>query len=295
MWRQPVKRNGTYPARVWLVVVLVMFCAELAVMLALPLLIPGTGSRLLEAVVDSLLLTGLVSPVLWWTLVQPLQKSAELRSRFLAELFDSIEAERRRIAYELHDGVGQSLTLLVSGLKSLPQNPSPEARTAELQGLAQRALKDVKALALGLRPSLLDDLGLVSAIDRIAADVRENQGLVVQIDSTGLDERRLPEAVETAVFRIIQEALSNIVKHAVATQAFVVLQLEGGWMSCVVQDNGRGFLQSEGGLDSMASGHLGLIGMRERATLLGGHFALHSTPGRGTRVEVRIPLETRPR
>lgn len=292
MWRHHVNRVRSHPARVWLVVVTVMFCAESAVMLTLPAVLPYVHSRLLEAVVDALLLTILVSPVLWWTLVQPLQRSAELRSRFLAELFASIEVERRRIAYELHDGVGQSLTLLVSGLKSLPESQRPEARVEELQGLAQRTLKDIKALALGLRPSLLDDLGLVSAIERIAADVRENRGLAVRLDATRFDGRRLPEAVETALFRITQEALSNVVKHAAATQAVITLQLEDGSVTCTVEDNGRGLRHNAHSLASVAPGHLGLIGMRERATLLGGQFELTSTPGAGTRVRVSIPLET---
>lgn len=292
MWRHLVNRVRSHPARVWLVVVAVMFCAESAVMLTLPAVLPHVHSRLLEAVVDALLLTILVSPVLWWTLVQPLQRSAELRSRFLAELFASIEVERRRIAYELHDGVGQSLTLLVSGLKSLPESQRPEARIEELQGLAQRTLQDIKALALGLRPSLLDDLGLVSAIERIAADVRENRGLAVRLDATRFDGRRLPEAVETALFRITQEALNNVVKHAAATQAVITLQLEDDSVTCTVEDNGRGLRQNAHSLASVAPGHLGLIGMRERATLLGGQFELTSTPGAGTRVRASIPLET---
>jgi signal transduction histidine kinase len=223
--------------------------------------------------------------------VLPLQRSAEVRSRFLAELFDSIEAERRRIAHELHDGVGQSLTLLVSGLKSLPQSQRMEDRIEELQGLAFRTLKDVKTLALGLRPSLLDDLGLVAAIERIAADVRENRGLSVQVDATGFDERRLPDAVETAIFRIIQEALNNVSKHAAATRAAITLQREDGWITCTVNDDGRGMNGGASAFESVAPGHLGLIGMRERATLLGGQFELTSIPGQGTRVQASIPLE----
>jgi signal transduction histidine kinase len=282
-----------HPARVWGVVLALIFTAEYAVMLVLPWLLPERPSWMVASALDALILTVVVAPVMWWTCVRPLQDVIRLRARFLAALFSHIEGERRRIAEELHDGVGQSLTLLVSRLRTAsdsPDRPDLPQRLHELQDLAERALKDIRQIALGLRPSLLDDLGLAPAIERVAADVQQANGLQVAVDVAGVAGQRLPDAIETAVFRIFQEAINNVVKHSGATLASVQVRRQGGAVVLQVSDNGRGFDLAQVRAWTAGSGRLGLLGMRERATLLGGFVILDARPGGGTRITASIPI-----
>jgi signal transduction histidine kinase len=190
--------------------------------------------------------------------------------------------------------VGQTLTLLVSGLRSASEESSVEnvrRRSEELHDLAQRALKDARQLALGLRPSLLDDLGLCSAMERILTEVRDHHGLKVDLNASGRCRERLPEAVETALFRIFQEAISNVVQHSHATEVIARLAREDDSISLQVEDNGCGIDPQRLHDRSPFDGHLGLVGMAERAGLQRGRLMIDSTPGQGTRVDVRIPLE----
>lgn len=290
----PSPAAWTSPIRVWGGVMLIVLAAEYLVMLTLPWLLPADHSRGLEAAIDAVLLTTLVSPALWLSIVRPLRGMLRIRTRFLADLFAAGEAERRRIAHDLHDGVGQSLSLLVSGLRSASDGTAPAdvaRRLLDLQGLAESALRDVKRLALGLRPSLLDDLGLSPALERVVTDIRDHHPIALTLDVDGLADVRLSDRVETAVFRIVQEALANVLRHSGAAGAAVRLWSEDGTVKVTVCDDGRGI--DPGILHSPPAGHLGLAGMRERAVLLGGSLSIDSTPGRGTRVTVVIPAEGR--
>jgi signal transduction histidine kinase len=275
---------------VWLAVLILIFGAEYAVMLALPWLLPSDLSWFSKSVVDAVLLTIVVAPVLWATVVRPLQQVLSIRTWYLTELFSNLEAERRRMAHELHDGVGQSLTMLVSGLRTLQAHPDKTDLAQRLTGLQQAAevaLKDIRQLALGLRPSLLDDLGLAPAIEQVAADVQDNHyPLELAVDVNCVTGKRLPDSVETAVFRIFQEVLNNTVKHSAARRASVQVRIEGARVVLQMTDDGRGF---DVGKLAPGAGHLGLLGMRERASLLGGILEVDSQPGHGTRVTVAIP------
>ncbi len=280
------------PWRRSLMILAVIFATEYALMFALLWVLPANASRFLEAAIDAALLTIVVSPMLWWTMVRPLQQAAKLRDHFLADLFSTIEDERRRIAYELHDGVGQTLTMLICGLRSLNKVIVPadlESRERDLQQLAQRALTDIKQLARGLRPSLLDDLGLAAAIERVAAELEEYSHLQVSVDVRELAGRRLPERIETALFRIFQEAVSNIVRHSGASRAGVELVREGQSVTLRISDNGCGIKEESPGHTTGIVGHLGLIGMQERTYLLGGTFAIDSNVA-GTTITVTIPV-----
>jgi signal transduction histidine kinase len=286
--RRPAERCP-YPSAIWWVVLATVFLTEHAVMGVLPRLLPGPHSRFVEATVDALILTAVLAPVVWWTVVRPLREVIRLRARFLTDLFARVEADRRHTAHDLHDGVGQSLSLLVSGLKTAQAaaaDPDLARRCQHLLELAQTALKDVRRLALGLRPSVLDDLGLAPALERLVADAREHHPIALTLDAGGLAGARLPGEVETAVFRIVQEAVANVVKHAGAATASVVVARRNSTISVSVADDGCGF--RPGGVD--AAGHLGLTGMRERAVLLGGRLAIDSAPGRGTRITADIPI-----
>jgi signal transduction histidine kinase len=274
-----------------MVVLTTIFATEYAVMLALPWLLPHEPPRLLEAAVDAVTLIAVLAPVIWWTVVRPLQEVILLRTRFLTDLFSRIETDRRGTAHELHDGVGQSLSLLVAGLRSAQESavdPEAAARREHLLKLAREALREVKRLALGLRPSLLDDLGLAPALQRLADDVREHYPVELTLDTSEVAGVRFPEPVETAVFRIVQEALANVVTHSGAGAASVAVRRRGGELRITVTDDGCGFDPSDDKVERV--GHLGLIGMKERAKMLGGEFAIHSARGQGTRLTATISV-----
>ena len=281
-----------YPVTVWLALLALIFATEYAVMLILPWLLPQHSSRLLESAADAVVLTMVLAPVLWWTLVRPLREVIRLRTQFLRDLFTQIESDRRRTAMELHDGVGQSLSLLISGLRSAKicrGTGECTDRVDSFQQLAENALTEVRRLALGLRPSLLDDLGLAPALERLVDDIRTHQPIEISLDVADVIGSPLPDPVATTVFRIVQEALANVIKHSHARHATVTLQQSQGNLIVEVSDDGIGI--SSARLQALPPGHLGLRGMRERASLLGGDFRMDSTSETGTRVTITIPMK----
>jgi signal transduction histidine kinase len=289
---QPKFRNS--PIRVWILVTAVISITEAAVMFVLPSLLPADPSLVLGAIIDSVLLTIVISPLLWWFVERPLRTVNTIRDEFLSEYFARTEAEQRHIAIDLHDGVGQWLTLLISGLKSaesLKLDAECAQRLADLKEIAASALRDVKRLALGLRPSVLDDLGLGPALERVVVELSQHQAITLTLDTSGLQNQRLPETIETAIFRIAQESLANIVKHSHAGHASMTVRYSGGAVELEVKDDGIGI--PEQFLRGANGSHLGLTSMRERATLLGGRLEVVSNPGQGTSIFVRIPTEVR--
>jgi signal transduction histidine kinase len=281
-----------YPITVWLVLLVVIFAAEYGVMLILPWLLPHQSSRFLESVVDSVVLTLVLAPVLWWTLVRPLQEVIRLRSEFLADLFAQIEIDRRQTARELHDGVGQALTLLISGLRSAKAcrvNMECAGRVEGFQHLAENALTEVRRLALGLRPSLLDDLGLAPALERLVEDVRSHHPMSISLNVADVISNVPRDPVATAIFRIVQEALANVIKHSQAKQVAVTVSWSQANVIVEINDDGSGIAPAR--LRALPPGHIGLRGMRERAVLLGGSFDIDSAPGLGTRLTVTLLAE----
>jgi signal transduction histidine kinase len=286
-----------YPVGVWLVILGLIFGTEYGVMLLLPSIVQERSARMVESTVDSIALTVIVAPALWWLIVRPLQLALSLQARFLADSLRRVELERRHLARELHDGVGQSMTLLVSGLRSLREGLGAAEvcrRSHELHQLAQTVLKDIKKLSLGLRPSLLDDLGLAPAIERVVNDIRQTQPLEVTVDLEAIAGRRLPECVETALFRIFQESMNNAVKHAAAHRVWVQIQRDKGTIALRVRDDGRGIPTATLTDRPPPNGHLGLVGMHERAALLGGKLSINAVPGGGTCVVAQIPEKGNP-
>jgi signal transduction histidine kinase len=196
------------------------------------------------------------------------------------------ELERKRLARELHDETGQALTSILLGLRTLEGAENlDDARAAAgaLRESVVQTLHDVRRLAVELRPSVLDDYGLVPAIERLVEGFGEQTGIAVQLQSR-LDER-LPGEVETTLYRIVQEALTNIVKHARARRVSVLLTRKDSTMVIVVEDDGRGFLPSEVGDEG-----LGLLGMRERLAMLDGTLTIESAPDAGTTIVGEVPL-----
>ena len=191
------------------------------------------------------------------------------------------ELERQRLARELHDETGQALTSILLGLKPLEDGPA-SAAVAELHQLVVTALQDVRRLAVELRPKVLDDFGLVPALERLTASFGEHTGLSVSFQST-IGEERLPGEVETALFRVVQESLTNVVKHSHARTVSVVLTRKGNGVAVVVEDDGDGF-------DPTGTGDgIGLLGMRERLALLDGTLDVESSAGSGTTLVAEVP------
>ena len=193
------------------------------------------------------------------------------------------ELERQRLARELHDETGQALTSILLGLKQLEGGGSQEA-VAALRELVVATLQDVRRLAVELRPKVLDDFGLVPALERLTQGFAETTGIAVDLEASAITER-LPTEVETAIYRIVQESLTNVVKHARAGRVSVLLTRAEGRIKAVIEDDGTGFDPS-----ATDGGGIGLVGMRERIALIDGTLAVESSATTGTTVAVEVPV-----
>jgi signal transduction histidine kinase len=201
----------------------------------------------------------------------------------LRRVMSAQELERRRLARELHDETGQALTSILLGLKQLEGSESSPA-VESLRELVVATLQDVRRLAVELRPKVLDDFGLVPALERLTEGFGEQTGIAVDLEASAITDR-LPMEVETAIYRIVQEALTNVVKHARAHRVSVLLTTANGRIKAVIEDDGTGF--DPGSADG--DGGIGLIGMRERIELLDGTLVVESTPTSGTTIAVEVP------
>jgi PAS domain S-box-containing protein len=207
----------------------------------------------------------------------------------LNDVLTAQEAERRRIARELHDETAQTLTSLLVGLKAVEESQDlgqAVGAASTLRGLVSAALLGVQRMARGLRPSVLDDLGLEEALERLGLEVSRAHGFVVDLHSTGPRLPRLPEAVETALYRMAQEALTNATKHAAPKAVSIIIHRNPTEVRLVVEDDGKGFDASV----ILSEAQLGLVGMRERAHLVGGSMTLESSPGSGTTICITVPI-----
>ncbi len=214
----------------------------------------------------------------------------ERRYRSLAKAVWRVqEEERRRLARELHDGIGQTLTALKNQLEMIERQAVAEGgiggRLRDSVELAARALAETRELSRLLRPAVLDDLGLLAALRWLVRWLEERTGLKVAL-AVGDVEDRLPADLETLVFRVSQEALTNVLKHARVGHAELALDRVGDRLRLRIADRGVGFDPAAQASESLG----GLRGMRDRVELLGGHFDLRSRPGTGTTIEAEIPL-----
>jgi len=205
----------------------------------------------------------------------------------LRRVVNAQELERRRLARELHDETGQALTSILLGLKSVEDAPTEEdmrAAATQLRELVVATLQDVRRLAVELRPRALDDFGLVPALERLIGGFVESTGIDVQLEPQ-LGDERLPGEVETTLYRLVQEALTNIVKHAAAKTVSILLVRRDGLVTAVIEDDGRGFSPADTRADA-----LGLAGMVERVSLLGGRLRVETAIGAGTTLAAEVPL-----
>jgi two-component system, NarL family, sensor histidine kinase DevS len=210
--------------------------------------------------------------------------SHRVARRTVQRIVSGQEQERRRLSRELHDETGQALTSILLGLKAIEDAQGtdrfPKA-LADLRELVVATLQDVKRLAVELRPKALDDFGLLPALERLTTVFEEQTGIDTQLESR-LQDARLPGEIETVLYRVVQEALTNVIKHARAERVSILLHETGSKVGVVIEDDGRGFDP-----DDVGDG-LGLVGMQERVALLGGRVSLESS-GAGTTIAVEVP------
>ena len=211
------------------------------------------------------------------------------------QIINAQEEERKRVARELHDETSQVLTSLLISLAVLEESiTSPEARNriAETRLLAHQTLRAIRNLSLDLRPSALDDLGLLPALRWYIKEYQQKFSLTVNFQASGLKER-LPTEIETVVYRIVQEALTNVARHAHAHTVLVRVAGDAETIQITICDDGRGF-DTERHLRTFEPGQehgWGLVGMRERASLLGGTLQITSKPDHGTTIYTRLPIQ----
>ena len=224
-------------------------------------------------------------------LTHELKDRDERRAQLLAKFIRAQEDERKRIARELHDETCQTVVALsMAADTALAMPPDPDrGRLRDIKGLAGRALAEIHRVIYDLRPSVLDDLGLASAVTWTAERQLKPLGITFRCEIEGLDER-LPVEIETAVFRVVQEALTNVVRHSKAESVLLQMARENGRLSIEVEDDGQGFDPATVATPESSGRGLGLLGIRERVELLGGHVQIESSPGQGTRLVLSIPL-----
>jgi signal transduction histidine kinase len=256
--------------------------------------------RLLITLLTTLAAGGILAWFSIWRILSPERQAAghfheaiEARKALQdlsAQLVSAQEEERRRISRELHDEVGQSLSALLVGLSNVRAavggsvDSGLQQQLATLRQMAEISVREIRDMALLLRPSMLDDLGLVPALQWHAREIARSHLLQVVVDAGDVSDN-LSEQHKTCVYRVVQEALHNAVSHAAATTVRVSLRQDKDLLILSIVDDGKGFRPEQRGL--------GLLGMRERVIHLGGRFTVDSGPGKGTRILIELPLDER--
>ena len=223
---------------------------------------------------------------------EQLRREMREREQLQRQLNHAQEEERRRIARELHDQMGQELTALNLGLNSLHKAAPKKLKDAvrSLQELATQTARNLRRVALELRPSTLDELGLVKAVRNLAETWSAHCGIQVDVESRQYPATGVSAEVETTLYRVIQEALNNVAKHSGAKYASIILHHASGHVELLIEDDGSGFDATKPRPAPNERGGLGLRGIQERLSLLGGTLNVESAPQQGTTIVVRIPV-----
>lgn len=221
---------------------------------------------------------------------QKVQAAQEGLRNYIGAITSAQEDERLRLARELHDDTIQSIIALKQRVQLAQTSVKDQAsrRTlAELETLSEQAIENLRRMTRALRPIYLEDLGLVTALEMLVHETSQNNAVQIEFKKSG-EEQRLSHEVELALYRIAQEALSNVVRHSNAKQASLQIVFNKGEVQLEINDNGIGFVMPKSPTDFAPSGHFGLLGIRERADLIGARLEVESVPGKGTRVKVRL-------
>lgn len=274
------------PLRVFALVLAIVFAVEYAIMALLVTAVPVPRTSAALSLIDSLVLVAALCPALWLLVVRPLRSLVADRGALLTRTLTIQEEERARLARDLHDELGQAQTAVLLGLRAVTNARTLDEARERAEGvheIAVGAVESTRRMARGLSPSVLTDFGLSEAVERVCEDVSAATGIdITRAVDTGTE--RFHPSIEIAAYRIVQEALTNAVKHADATSINVRLHLEGGRLVLEVSDDGRGLPDA----DHTGFG-LGLAGMRQRVVLLGGVFRVTSAPASGTILRAAIP------
>ncbi len=294
---QPISlRVVSYPWTVTGWILVTAFVIELAIMLTMAWWTGFTTTAILVALIDAAILAAVMTPILWWALVRPIKRLAEQRGDLLGLLFQAQDRDRAALAGDLHDELGQSLTALLLGLRSMDQSPD----LASARALAETArrqtadcIESVRGLARGLAPASLSAFGLRAALEQLAKDMSNESGVQVVTDMVEAADRFEP-TMETTLYRIAQEAVTNVVRHADATTARLSLRRDDDSVTLTIQDDGSGIPPERasrvGGKGKGASLQtLGIRGMMERSEAAGGKFSLLTDEINGTRIVVTLP------
>jgi signal transduction histidine kinase len=218
-----------------------------------------------------------------------ISESERARGKLLHQIISAQEEERKRISRNIHDHLGQQLTALRLLLSSIKEQSSPSSQLDKAYSIAERIDAEIDFLAWELRPTVLDDLGLVKAFENSVNEWSHYLQIPVEFHTTGLKGKRLSPETEINLYRIVQEALNNVSKHAAASHVSVLLETQDNNVVLIIEDDGNGFEPIE--YERLNETGLGLLGIKERALLVGGSAEIESTVGSGTTVYVRIPLQ----
>jgi len=289
VWHGRTAAAGT--ARFFLLFLAAVSLVEFVIMEAIHAFVPPATPPVWVAVADGMLLAAVLAPLAWIGFVRPLQRLNDERGLLLDQLMAAQEDERRRIAADLHDGLGQQLTTMLLRLQVIEEAAVPEPvreNAAALREIASAALAETRRVARDARPPVLDTLGLAAALEKLLDDLDAATGIAISFTADGCDTRRLPPAVETAVYRVVQEAATNAVKHARPDRIEVAVACGQDRIAATVRDQGCGFDVREALRPTRRS--CGLLGMRERVAAAGGTLDVTSRPGGGTTVAARVPV-----
>jgi signal transduction histidine kinase len=213
----------------------------------------------------------------------------QLRRQLLERVIATQEDERKYIARELHDSTSQNLTSLMVGIKAMSatcKDPTMQSEAEKLRNVAAQTLDEIHNISMRLRPRVLDDIGLSAALEKLVSEWQARYKIPIDL-LLQCGPQRMPAEIETAIYRIVQEALTNIVRHASAKSVSVLVEERNSHLLTVIEDDGQGF-DSAG---KTGDRHLGLVGMRERAELLDGKLTIESSSESGTSIYVEIPLK----
>lgn len=288
-------RQTTHPFWLFFIFLTTTFAVEITVMFALPFIIPQSYGIGLNAMFDAFCLTAVLGPFVWFAFIAPLQRASQLRAKLLDRVLQVQEEERGRISRDLHDGIGQMLTGLMIRMKVIEEATAEPITREQIRSFREQGVathEELRRLVRGLRPLVLDDVGLVPAIERLLGDARSIHSCSIDFQTNLADHPRLSPPLETSVYRIVQEALNNALSHGKPDAVQVELFLENGELLLEVRDNGQGFspdsrLEGKNSPDSF-----GLLTMKERFAQFHGQVSIESRPGKGTSVKGRCPVRS---
>ncbi len=280
------------PWRLATLTLLITFSLEMTVMLFLPDAFDGILGTWAMAATDSFLLSALLAPCIWVFMVRPLQQVAESRKQFLEWAIRTEERKASEISRDLHDNFGQLLTTINVGLRTI-EELAGEKRVVvlaqQLRATGQQLHEQVRALARVLRPTALDDLGLAAAISNLTHDLNRVSDVEINLQIDDLMGLRFPIEIETAIYRVCQEAISNSIQHGSAKKISIRCSVQGSRLFLSIEDDGVGFDMGE--VSSRLNGRpFGLISMRERIKTIGGQASILSSVGKGVLVEVVVDV-----